>query len=65
VLNNPNEDGAGFGTTTNRVTLFHRDGFSETLPVLPKREVAERLLDRIVAPTPAEPSPSKAAPVAD
>lgn len=65
VLNNPNEEGAGFGTTTNRVTLFHRDGFSETLPVLPKREVAERLLDRVVAPAPATPSRSETAPIAD
>lgn len=59
VLNNPREDGAGFGTSTNRVTLFGRDGTEETLPLLSKREVAEALLDRIATTDPAPiPSPS-------
>lgn len=49
VLNNVKENGAGFGTGTNRVTLIDRDGHTEDLPVLPKRQVAERLLDRILA----------------
>lgn len=49
VLNNPLEEGAGFGTTTNRVTLLHRDGYKEAFPVLPKSLVADRLLDRVIA----------------
>jgi len=52
VLNNPSESGAGFGTTTNRVTLFHRDGYSEALPLQSKRAVARTLLDRVTRPVP-------------
>ena len=48
VLNNLNEDGAGFGTGTNRVTLIRHDGHTEDLPLMPKQEVAEALLDRIL-----------------
>jgi len=48
VLNNPTEEGAGFGSSTNRVTLLSRDGTTEELPLLPKREVAAALLDRVV-----------------
>lgn len=47
VLNNPTEEGAGFGTSTNRVTLFHRDGSSESLPLASKREVARAIVDRV------------------
>lgn len=49
VLNNPLEEGAGFGTTTNRVTLLHRDGYKEELPILSKPEVANVLLDCVAA----------------
>ena len=48
VLNNLKEDGAGFGAGTNRVTLIHHSGRTEELPLMPKREVAEALLDRIL-----------------
>ena len=48
VLNNVNEEGAGFGTGTNRVTLIGPGGHTEDLPRMPKREVAEALLDRIL-----------------
>ncbi|HMB92118.1 MAG TPA: bifunctional phosphopantothenoylcysteine decarboxylase/phosphopantothenate--cysteine ligase CoaBC [Rhodothermales bacterium] len=48
VLNDLREAGAGFGTGTNRVTLIHRDGDRETLPLMPKSEVAEVLLAKIV-----------------
>lgn len=54
VLNSPLEEGAGFGTETNRVTLIGRDGTTETLPRLPKPAVAAALLDRLaetLAPT--------------
>ncbi len=53
VLNNLREPGAGFGTGTNRVTLLHRSGTVEELPLLPKSELAEQLLDRMAADLPA------------
>ena len=40
-------DGA-FGSLSNQVTLLDRDGGINTWPMLPKREVADRLLDRVV-----------------
>ncbi len=38
---------AGFGVDTNRVTLLHKDGSSEVLPLLSKVEVSEIIIDRI------------------
>jgi phosphopantothenoylcysteine decarboxylase/phosphopantothenate--cysteine ligase len=49
VLNDLSEEGAGFGTTTNRVTLFHRSGRQHDLPLMPKDGVADAILD-LVAP---------------
>ena len=49
VLNNLTEDGAGFGTGTNRVTLLGKDGSSHPLSVMPKTQVARALLDQILA----------------
>jgi phosphopantothenoylcysteine decarboxylase/phosphopantothenate--cysteine ligase len=46
VLNHAGEEGAGFGAETNRVTLVSSSDVSE-LPLMSKREVAERLLDRV------------------
>ena len=51
VLNNPKEAGAGFGTTTNRVTLLRRDGTAEELPLMPKSDVAEAILARVLGET--------------
>ena len=42
------ETGSGFGTDTNRVTLFDAERETEAWPLLSKREVADRLLDRVV-----------------
>jgi len=50
VLNNPTEPGAGFGPDSNRVTLLGADGSVESLPLLPKRAVADAILDRVCAP---------------
>ncbi len=47
VANDVSEPGSGFGTDTNRVTILDRAGAREDLPLLPKREVADRILDRI------------------
>ncbi|MFB6279849.1 MAG: bifunctional phosphopantothenoylcysteine decarboxylase/phosphopantothenate--cysteine ligase CoaBC [Salinibacter sp.] len=56
AVNNPTEDGAGFGASTNRVTLLPRDGAPEELPLMPKADVAEALLDRILAVHPVQDS---------
>lgn len=45
ILNDATEPGAGFEVTTNRVTILGRNGTKVDLPVLPKRDVAERILD--------------------
>ena len=47
VANDVSEPGSGFGTDTNRVTLLDRSGGREELPLLSKREVADRILDRV------------------
>ncbi len=47
VANDATEHGAGFGVPTNRVTFIHADGGEEALPLLPKEEVADELLDRV------------------
>ncbi len=47
VLNSPNEEGGGFGTTTNKVSLIGRDGSVESFPLLSKKEVAQSLLAHI------------------
>ena len=49
VANDVAEPGSGFGTDTNRVSILAADGSREDLPLLTKREVADRLLDRVVA----------------
>jgi phosphopantothenoylcysteine decarboxylase/phosphopantothenate--cysteine ligase len=41
-------EGAGFEGDTNIVTLLDREGVCEQLPLLSKREVADRILDRVV-----------------
>jgi len=47
VVNDAREEGAGFEGDTNRVTFLSRDGASEPLPLLSKREVADAILDRV------------------
>ena len=67
VANDVAEPGSGFGTDTNKVTIYSVDGAPEELPLMSKREVAELLLDRVVVrlvvaggnpavPVPAEPT---------
>jgi phosphopantothenoylcysteine decarboxylase/phosphopantothenate--cysteine ligase len=48
VANDVAEAGSGFGTDTNRVTILDADGGTDALPLLAKREVADRILDRLV-----------------
>ena len=47
VLNDAAEPGAGFGVDTNRVTLLGADGSREPLALMPKRDVADAILDRV------------------
>ncbi len=49
VANDITAPGSGFGTDTNRVTIIDKSGASETLPLLSKYEVAQRILDRVVS----------------
>ncbi len=48
VANDITDPSSGFGTDTNKVTLIDRDGKVESLPLLTKREVADRILDKVV-----------------
>ncbi|MFH1775429.1 MAG: bifunctional phosphopantothenoylcysteine decarboxylase/phosphopantothenate--cysteine ligase CoaBC [Chloroflexota bacterium] len=47
VANDITDAESGFDVDTNRVTIIGRDGNEESLPLLSKREVAERILDRV------------------
>jgi phosphopantothenoylcysteine decarboxylase/phosphopantothenate--cysteine ligase len=49
VANDVTAPGAGFGTPTNSVVLLRRDGQRRDVPLASKREVAERILDELVA----------------
>jgi phosphopantothenoylcysteine decarboxylase/phosphopantothenate--cysteine ligase len=48
VANDITDADSGFDVDTNRVTLIDRDGKVEELPLMSNREVAERVLDRVV-----------------
>jgi len=48
VANDVTQEGAGFDTDTNVVTLFLRDGREIPLPKLTKFEVANRILDSVL-----------------
>jgi phosphopantothenoylcysteine decarboxylase/phosphopantothenate--cysteine ligase len=47
VVNNPNVPGAGFEVDTNQVTLIDKQGKIEKLPVLSKKVVAGKILDKV------------------
>ncbi|HJQ21767.1 MAG TPA: bifunctional phosphopantothenoylcysteine decarboxylase/phosphopantothenate--cysteine ligase CoaBC [Gemmatimonadaceae bacterium] len=47
VVNDATEPGAGFNVDTNRVTLIDRSGREEALPLMPKSDVADAILDRV------------------
>ncbi len=48
VANDVAQEGSGFGTDTNRVTVIEPNGPTEAWPLMSKRQVADRLLDRLV-----------------
>lgn len=47
VLNSLRETGAGFGYDTNKVTVFSRDGHSQSFPLKSKQEIAADILGAI------------------
>jgi phosphopantothenoylcysteine decarboxylase/phosphopantothenate--cysteine ligase len=47
ILNDALEPGAGFEVATNRVTIVRGSGAPVVLPLLSKRDVAERILDEV------------------
>ncbi len=47
VANDITDPSSGFGADTNKVTLIDKQGKVEDLPLLTKREVADRILDRV------------------
>lgn len=49
VYNDVSEPGSGFNTDTNRVVFIGQDGTTESLPLLSKAEVAEKIWDRIAS----------------
>jgi phosphopantothenoylcysteine decarboxylase/phosphopantothenate--cysteine ligase len=48
VANDITAPDAGFGTATNRVVLVKRSGETESLPLMPKDDVAHAVLDQLV-----------------
>jgi len=51
VLNSLNDDKAGFGFDTNKVTIIDKTGDELVLPLKPKREVAEDIANFIILKT--------------
>jgi len=47
VANDITASDSGFGADSNRVKIIDREGKVDSLPLMPKREVAERVLDRV------------------
>jgi phosphopantothenoylcysteine decarboxylase/phosphopantothenate--cysteine ligase len=48
VANDITRDDSGFDVDTNRVTIIDKQGKTEELPLLSKREVAEKILNKVV-----------------
>jgi phosphopantothenoylcysteine decarboxylase/phosphopantothenate--cysteine ligase len=48
VANDVTAEGAGFDHDTNVVTIFTRDGRQAPLPRMSKRDVADRVFDRVL-----------------
>jgi phosphopantothenoylcysteine decarboxylase/phosphopantothenate--cysteine ligase len=60
VANDVTEPGAGFGGETNAAVLLRRDGGRTHVPLVSKRELAERILDEIAALRAASRQPARA-----
>ena len=49
VANNIMAEGCGFGSDSNKVVMIDRKGNMEETPLLSKREVADKILDKVVS----------------
>ena len=47
IANDITAAGSGFGADTNKVTIIDKNGKVENLPLLTKREVADKILDKV------------------
>jgi phosphopantothenoylcysteine decarboxylase / phosphopantothenate---cysteine ligase len=47
VANSLREEGAGFQTDTNKITILDREGDVQSLPVMTKTEAAEKILEKV------------------
>ena len=48
VMNSLNDKGAGFGTDTNRITIFEKNGKEFEFGLMSKKEVAKNIVDTII-----------------
>lgn len=48
VANDVSQEGAGFATDTNIVTLIDKDGTTKSLPLMSKEDVATAIIDKVV-----------------
>ncbi len=48
VLNSLNDEGSGFGTKTNKVTIIDKDGQIQDLPLKQKDEVAADIIEKLI-----------------
>ncbi len=48
VLNSLNDEGAGFGGDTNKVTLYFKNGQQKVLALQSKKEIARQIIDAII-----------------
>ncbi|MBA7504049.1 Coenzyme A biosynthesis bifunctional protein CoaBC [subsurface metagenome] len=47
VANDVTAEDSGFGVDSNQVTIIDKDGKAKKLPLLPKKEVADKVLDKV------------------
>ena len=47
VANDISQANTGFASATNAVTLIGRDGAEESIALAPKREIADRIIDKV------------------
>jgi phosphopantothenoylcysteine decarboxylase/phosphopantothenate--cysteine ligase len=47
VVNNPNQAGAGFEVDTNVATIIDKKGKAQRLPLMSKRDLADKILDKV------------------
>jgi phosphopantothenoylcysteine decarboxylase/phosphopantothenate--cysteine ligase len=48
IANDITDKDSGFGADTNKVVIIDKNGKVEELPLMSKREVADKILDRVV-----------------